>query len=106
MRRAVARLLVVDDNAPVRRLMAEELRTAGFEVVAAGSLAEARALSGPFDALVLDIRLPNGDGRAVRSLWPQVPCLTISGAEDDVDLCKPFSMTTLIARVRLLLGVA
>ena len=59
-----ARVLVVEDEAPMRDLVAAELGERGFAVSAAGDLAAARALLGgeEFDVVLLDVRLPDGDG--------------------------------------------
>ncbi|HEX9107751.1 MAG TPA: sigma-54 dependent transcriptional regulator [Longimicrobiales bacterium] len=61
---ADARILVVDDDRLIRNAIAERLDRRGYEVVVAGSLAEARAAaakSSP-DIALLDIRLPDGVG--------------------------------------------
>ncbi len=61
---ADARILVVDDDRLIRTAIAERLERRGYDVVAAGSLAEARAAvaaSSP-DIALLDIRLPDGVG--------------------------------------------
>ena len=61
---ADARILVVDDDRLIRTALAERLGRRGYDVVAAGSLAEARAAiatSSP-DIALLDIRLPDGVG--------------------------------------------
>jgi DNA-binding NtrC family response regulator len=61
---AEARILVVDDDHLIRSALAERLERRGYDVVAAGSLAEARAAiatSSP-DIALLDIRLPDGVG--------------------------------------------
>lgn len=68
-----ARVLLVDDSAVARKKLGRELDTAGAEVTAVGSAAEALAAltTGPFDVLVCDLDLPVSDGhellRAVRA---------------------------------------
>lgn len=79
----MTRILIVDDDPTLAKLMAITLRRRGFEVETAGSLAIARLQPGPFDGIVADIRLPNGDGRHLREDWPTVPMLVISGAPID-----------------------
>ncbi|HEX9109526.1 MAG TPA: response regulator, partial [Longimicrobiales bacterium] len=61
---ADARILVVDDDRLIRSAIAERLERRGYDVVAAGSLAEARAAiaaTSP-DIAMLDVRLPDGVG--------------------------------------------
>ncbi len=61
---ADARILVLDDDRLIRSAIAERLERRGYEVVVAGSLAEARAAvatSSP-DIALLDVRLPDGVG--------------------------------------------
>ena len=100
------RLLLVDDETTLLRLWAPELGKDGWDVTTAASLAEAKAAPGPFAVIVADVRLPNGDGRHLRALYPGVPFLTISGGEgSDLDLKKPFSPSHLRAAVNLLMGV-
>ncbi len=77
------RVLVVDDDHQLVRLIAESLRQPGWEVVPAVSLAEARNAGGAWDAIIADVRLPNGDGRDLRREWATVPFLLISGAPVD-----------------------
>ena len=59
-----ARLLLIDDDARLSAMVGDYLGQAGFEVVLAGSLAAGRERLAvePFDALVLDLMLPDGDG--------------------------------------------
>jgi DNA-binding response OmpR family regulator len=92
------RILIVDDDPGLARVMAISLSRAGFEIVTAGSLEDARRQVGPFAVIVADVRLPNGDGRHLREDWPGVPMLVISGAPVDdppaqelgTFLAKPF----------------
>ena len=72
-----ARLLVVDDNAPLLENVAEILRGAGYVVRGAGSCADALALAREgFDVALVDLRLPDGDGTA---LAPQLKELQPDG---------------------------
>ena len=59
-----ARLLLIDDDTRLTAMVGDYLRGAGFEVDVAGSLAAGREklTSGAYDALVLDLMLPDGDG--------------------------------------------
>ncbi len=58
------RLLIVEDNLRIGRLIAEGLGQRGFACDTAGTLEEAEAslASAQFDAMVLDLGLPDGDG--------------------------------------------
>ena len=60
----MARIMVVDDEKPVRQVVSELIQRLGHETVTAADLAEARRKSaaGPFDAVLLDVHLPDGDG--------------------------------------------
>lgn len=60
----MSRLLVVDDEANIRLLYAEELKDEGYEVVTAANITEAmeKLQEGDFDLAVLDIKLKNESG--------------------------------------------
>jgi two-component system NtrC family sensor kinase len=62
-----ARVLVIDDEQRLRRLVADVLRGAGHEVEEAGTGQEAlsRLEAASYDAVMLDLRLPDIDGRAI-----------------------------------------
>lgn len=59
-----SQVLIVDDEATLRGSLARYLEGCGVAVAQAGSLAEARSLlsARAFDALILDVGLPDGDG--------------------------------------------
>jgi two-component system KDP operon response regulator KdpE len=114
------RLLIVEDDAQIRRFLRISLEANGFEIVETRLGAEALALcaeSQP-DLLVLDLGLPDIDGReVVRRLreWCAVPIIVLSVRADDGEkvgvldagandyVTKPFSITELMARIRVLL---
>ncbi|MFN8644380.1 MAG: ATP-binding protein [Candidatus Binatia bacterium] len=107
-------VLLVEDEADVRYIVAEILRRAGHTVHAADGLAAADkvldGLQGPIDVLLTDLVLPGGNGlevaRRVRSRQPDVPVLYMSGYSENVFagdqqvdhlLQKPFTSRTLLA---------
>ncbi len=115
-----ARILVIDDEAPIRRFLAIVLGAGGFEMLEAdrGRLGIERAATMAPDAVLLDLGLPDIDGKAVIEAireWSGVPILVLSvrdaetekiaaldaGADDYVT--KPFSTGELLARLRALL---
>ena len=118
-----ATLLVIDDEAQIRKFLRISLSAQGYQVVEAGNgrdgLAQA-ALAKP-DLVVLDLGLPDMDGKDVLAElreWSQVPVLVLSvrasegekvlaldgGANDYVT--KPFAIQEFLARVRVLLRQA
>jgi len=88
----MSRVLVVDDDQSVREVLVQALEDAGFEADPAGSgraalkeLCAATAEGNPYDAMVLDIIMPDVDGwqvlDAVKSnpLWHELPIVVVSG---------------------------
>ena len=117
----MARLLVIEDKAELQQTLKRGLEEEGYEVVAVGNGAEAEriALSHPFDAVLLDLMLPDRDGlqilRQLRKNRFEQPVLIItardavedrvSGLDSGADdyLAKPFAFAELLARLRALL---
>jgi DNA-binding response OmpR family regulator len=115
------RVLVVEDNAELARLLAKGLRTAGFESDVFSTVAEARVAVATtrYAVLILDLGLPDGDGlsilRELRQRHDPMPVLVLTarggvhdrvrGLRDGADdyLVKPFAFDELVARVHALL---
>jgi two-component system, OmpR family, response regulator MprA len=116
-----AAVLLVDDDAPIRRMLARTLAAEGYDVAAAadGGSALAQVERSLPDVIVLDVAMPGLDGLAVtrrlRAKGLQVPILLLTardalqervagldaGADDY--LVKPFEIEELTARIRALL---
>jgi two-component system response regulator MprA len=114
-------ILVVDDDAGLRRALRRVLVSQGFEVEVAASGAEAlsRLRTRSFDLVVLDVRMPGSDGVEVcerlRAEGDELPVLMltardavrdrVAGLEAGADdyLLKPFANEELVARIRALL---
>jgi two-component system, NtrC family, nitrogen regulation response regulator NtrX len=77
------RVLILDDEPNIRRSLGMILEHEGFVVLLAGCLAEARRLAERPDAMLLDVRLPDGSGidflRQCHDKYPEVPAVMISG---------------------------
>jgi len=90
---ALGRILVVDDETPVREVLTEYFATEGYDVQAAGSGVEALAAvrGGRADLVLLDVRMPGLDGvqvlRRIRELDRRVPVIMVT-ANEDVGLAK------------------
>jgi len=121
------RVLVVDDSSLVRLYYRSALEKAGFEVEQAinGIEAMERALSQPFDLVIVDVNMPRMDGfsflRALRRAAADVatlPALMISTEAETQDiaaaraaganfyLVKPVAEAELVRHVRMLTGAA
>jgi two-component system KDP operon response regulator KdpE len=112
------RVLVVDDEPPIRRFLRTSLRAQGYHVLEAEDGGTALDLIGrnPPDVIVLDLGLPDIDGveviRRLRHRGSTVPVIVLSSRTDEpgkveaLDLgaddyvTKPFGMEELLARLR------
>ncbi|PFG73158.1 response regulator [Tepidiforma thermophila] len=117
-----ATILVVDDDDPVRVMLARLLRTHGFTVLQAAHAAEARAIleREPVDLVISDIVMPGESGmelrRAVLETRPDLPFILISGysAEGPAEFAartprtifvqKPFAADQFLRLVEATLG--
>ncbi|HEV8659452.1 MAG TPA: response regulator transcription factor [Thermoanaerobaculia bacterium] len=115
------RILVVEDDRDIARLVELHLKDLGADVTLAhdGGVALEMALRRPFDLVILDLMLPGIDGleicRRLRARSNYTPILMLTARSADVDrivgleigaddyLTKPFNIRELIARVKALL---
>jgi two-component system response regulator MprA len=115
------RILVVDDERPVRDALARALRLEGYEVDVAGDGPEALCSLArrSADAIVLDVLMPTLDGletcRTLRRRGDETPVLMLTARHEVSDrvagldagaddyLVKPFALEELLARLRALL---
>jgi DNA-binding response OmpR family regulator len=116
-----AKILLVEDEAPIREGLAQRLEAEGYRVVAVDGVKPAlAALAGHPDLVVLDRRLPDGEGldvlRAARKGAHRPAVIVVSarglaedrveGLEDGADdyVTKPFHLRELLARVKAVLA--
>ena len=114
------RVLVVEDERPIAEPLADALKREGFDVQLAGTAAEGLDAFSALtpDVVLLDVMLPDGDGRDVLREIRQtsrVPVLMLSARGEEMDrvlglelgaddyVTKPFSAAELVARMRAVL---
>lgn len=117
MTAAPVRILVVDDEPPIRRLLRTGLGSQGYEVLeAADSRAAEAAIAGDPDLVLLDLGLPDVAGhdllRGWRAAGRETPVIILSSRTDEAGIvkalelgaddyvAKPFGMKELVARIR------
>jgi len=111
-------ILVVEDDSTVRNLITTTLKSNEYRFITAptGEAAIAAATTGQPGIILLDLGLPDLDGieviRRIRT-WSELPIIVISARSEDADkvaaldagaddyLTKPFSVTELLARLRV-----
>ncbi len=122
MTEAIDHVLIVDDDADIRELIAEYLRRQGLQASVAADAREMRAAlaSQRIDLVVLDLMLPGTDGitlcRELRAPGaPHMPIVMLTARSDEADrilglelgaddyLTKPFAARELLARIRAVL---
>ena len=114
-----ARILVVDDEPKIRGFIARALSAAGYAIDCASDGSEALQLAtlGEYGLVILDLIMPQMDGRSVLAALmrerPEQPVLVLSCLDDVTTkvtcldlgahdyLTKPFSLEELLARVRV-----
>jgi DNA-binding response OmpR family regulator len=115
------RVLLVEDDAALAELTAHYLRAAGYavDVASSGKMAISLGATSPYDAVVLDLQLPDMDGLRVCQLLRDhdpPPRILMATARDAIDdrvrgldsgaddyLVKPYALPELVARLRALL---
>ena len=114
-------ILIIDDDDALRATLVEQLQIESeFSVDQAGTIEEAgHKLGGNgarYDALILDVTLPDGDGRDLcadlRRQGRRMPIIMLTGSDDEADVvrgldagandyvAKPFRIAELLARLR------
>ncbi|WP_297972708.1 response regulator transcription factor [uncultured Amaricoccus sp.] len=110
------RILVVDDEPAIRRLLRTGLGTQGYAVAEAASGVEAARQVGAADLVILDLGLPDTSGQELLARWRAagnaVPVVILSSRDDEAGIVealdlgaddyvtKPFGMRELVARIR------
>lgn len=115
------KILVVDDEAPIRRLLRVGLTTEGYVVLEAADAGEATAslVSEKPDVIILDLGLPDIQGHDLLAGWRasglELPVLVLSSRTDEAGIVKalelgaddyvtkPFGVAELVARIRVAL---
>ena len=111
------RVLLVNDDDMLRESLAEQFAASGYEPVSAADIAEARKVGteGLYEFMVLDVSLPDGDGRELcgefRGKGVTCPIIMLTASDTDEDtiaglkagandyIAKPFRFAVLMARV-------
>jgi len=112
------RVLIVEDDKPLRTTLAATLKAEGYSVVESGSVTSARQRlsEGPVDLVVLDLGLPDEDGMGLlegaRECGDLTPIIVLTARDDEASkvraldagaddyVTKPFGVAELLARVR------
>ena len=117
---ATPKIVLAEDDEPIRELLKHHLERAGFRVFcAADGNAALRAARANADLIILDVGLPAVDGfdvaRTLRREGKTVPIMMLTARTDEIDrvvgfevgaddyVCKPFSVHETVARARAIL---
>jgi two-component system, OmpR family, KDP operon response regulator KdpE len=118
-----AKILIIDDEAAIRRLLKVSLKSQGYSIVEATGGKEGieqAAMSHP-DLIVLDLGLPDIDGlKVLKSIreWSRVPIIILTVRDSEIDkvalldsgandyVTKPFGVPELLARIRVALRLS
>ena len=119
-------ILIVDDDMALRQTLVEQLQVdREFLAAEAGTMAAAQSMiskdGARYDALILDVSLPDGDGRdlcaQLRKQGQRMPIIMLTGSDDEADvvrgldsgandyIAKPFRLAELLARLRAQLRI-
>lgn len=116
------KILIVDDEAPIRKFLSISLEASGYSVLEAANAKEALslcALKQP-DLVILDLGLPDMDGQSIiKNLreWTKIPILVLSVRSDEKEkvealdsgandyVTKPFGIAEVLARIRALIRI-
>ena len=115
------KILVVDDELPIREVLSAFLREAGHQVETAadGRIALGKYMDGPCDVVMMDRVMPEMSGdalaAAIRQLNPEQPIIMVTGSADvvprptesrsiDLVIRKPFTRETIRAGLACVLG--
>src|ERR1700761_6030830 len=114
-------ILIVEDDDALRQVLADQVASSGvYQSIEAATLDEASRHLGEtesrFDSIILDINLPDGDGRdfcaKIRKQGHTMPIIMLTGASDESDvvsglnsgandyIAKPFRTSELLARLQ------
>jgi len=113
-----ATVLIIEDEADIRKFLRQSLKTAGFLTLEAETARDGlhRLISQRPDVILLDLGLPDQDGQAfIRDIreWTKVPLIVLSARNEESDkiealengaddyLTKPFAVGELIARLKV-----
>lgn len=118
--KGAATVLVVEDEPMLRYALASELDAVGFQVIEAGSTAEAAtvlAADAPVDVLITDVQMPGPcDGmvlaKMVRTQWPETKVIVASGRPPppcvstvaDAFYGKPYDLDRVVGHIETLAG--
>jgi len=110
-------ILIIEDDLDIAELERDYLQLNGFktEIVQDGAVGLKKAVTGAYDAVVVDLMLPNKDGfEIIKELRKkrEIPVIVVSARVEDIDkirglaygaddyLTKPFSPAELVARIK------